>query len=102
MFEKIIDNSNNMRYYNTCKAQDAEERNMSKYEVKKIGKDVRFYTLKNENGKTLASIEYSGWGFYKYNVSFAYDTVKDNLEKARKFMTLREAKEYVAEVVNND
>ena len=70
-----------------------------KYTVDVIDKSCKFYKLDDQNGKRIATIEYSGWKFYKYAVSFAYDSIKDNLEKSKSFRTLKEAKEYVAKVL---
>lgn len=73
---------------------------MMKYEVSVIDKDCKFYKLNDKNGKRLATIEFSGWKCYKYNVSFAYYAVENNLDKSRNFRTLAEAKKYVSEVIN--
>lgn len=71
-----------------------------KYEVSKITENCKFYKLNDENGNRLATIEYSGWKFHKYNVSFAYYAVEDNLNKEKSFRTLKEAKAYIAEILN--
>lgn len=74
---------------------------MNKYEVTKIGdgKESRFYDLKNKDGKNFATIEFCGWKFYKYKVSFAFDAVENNLNKSRNFRYLAEAKKYIAEAL---
>jgi hypothetical protein len=72
----------------------------NKYSVDVIAKDCKFYNLNNEAGKTLATIQYSGWKFHKYEVSFAFYAVKDNLKKGASFRTLKEAKEYVYNILS--
>ena len=49
---------------------------MMKYEVSVIDSTCKFYKLNDKNGKRLATIEFCGWKFYKYNVSFA--SIYDN------------------------
>lgn len=73
---------------------------MNKYEVSVISSGCKFYKLNDKNGKRIATIEFSDWKFYKYNVSFAYNAVENNLDKSRNFRTLSEAKKYVSEVIN--
>lgn len=71
-----------------------------KYNIDAISKDCKFYELNNENGERLATIEYDGWHcHFKYSVSFAYKFVKDNLTKEKKFHTLKEAKQYVEQIL---
>lgn len=70
-----------------------------KYEVSVIDSDCKFYKLNDVDGERLATIEFAGWKFYKYNVSFSYKKVENNLAKERNFRTLAEAKKYVAEVL---
>ena len=72
---------------------------MMKYEVSVIDSTCKFYKLNDKNGKRLATIEFCGWKFYKYNVSFAFDAVENNLNKSRNFRTLTEAKKYIADVL---
>lgn len=54
---------------------------MTKYEVSVIDSTSKFYNLNDKNGKRLATIEFCGWKFYKYKVSFAFDAVENNLNK---------------------
>ena len=72
---------------------------MMKYEVSVIDSTCKFYELNDKNGKRLATIEFCGWKFYKYKVSFACDAVENNLNKSRNFRSLAEAKKYIAEVL---
>jgi len=72
----------------------------NKYSVDVIAKDCRFYNLDDKAGKRLAIIQYSGWKFHKYEVSFAFYAVKDNLKKRASFRTLKEAKEYVFNILS--
>lgn len=71
-----------------------------KYEVSRIDENCRFYKLNDENGNRLAIIEYNAWKYYKYNVCFTPYAVEDNLNKEENFHTLKEAKEYIAEILN--
>ena len=74
--------------------------NKYKCVVDAISKDCKFYEFNNSNGERLATIEYDGWhAYYKYGVSFAYKFVKDNLTKEKKFHTLKEAKQYVEQIL---
>lgn len=71
---------------------------MKKYEVSVISSECKFYKLNDSEGKRLATIEFHGWDFLKYTVSFPY-TLENNLDKTKKFRTLKEAKAYIAEVL---
>lgn len=72
---------------------------MKKYDVSVIDEKCRFYALNDLDGKRIATIEYCGWKWFKYEVSFAYITVEKNLDKTRNFRTLKEAKKYVEEII---
>ena len=74
-----------------------------KYEVNSITDKCKFYKLKNSNGEILATIVYEAWRFnFKYQVSFSYNFVKDNLSKGKDFHTLKEAKEYVKNIIEEN
>lgn len=71
-----------------------------KYVTKIISKNCKFYELNDLEGR-LATIEFHASSFMKYRVSFSYRRVEDNLEKSKSFRTLKEAKAYVAEVLEH-
>ena len=71
-----------------------------KYNVTAVSDKCKFYELNNEACERLATIEYDSWlGYFKYRVSFAYKFVEDNLTKGKKFHTLKEAKQYVEQIL---
>lgn len=72
--------------------------NKAKWEVVKISKGCKFYKL-IRNGTRLATIEFSTGKLYKYEVSFPFDVIEDNLSKIEGFKCLAEAKKYVAETL---
>lgn len=72
-----------------------------KYEVSVIDSKCKFYKLNNSNGKRIATIEFRGWKYFKYEVTFACAVVENNLDKTKSFKTLKEAKNYINQVLDD-
>lgn len=72
---------------------------MTRWIVDNISSICRFYFLRDENDEILATIQFLKSRVFKYKVNFAYNAVENNLEKSKSFLKLRDAKNYVNEVL---